>query len=488
MNGGALLTQVRVRFAPSPTGELHVGGARTALFNWLFARKQGGVFVLRIEDTDIARSSEEMTRHILEGLEWLGLDWDEGPYFQSRNIGAHGGYAESLIETGAAYYDFSDPDEVAAEREAAQKAGRPFKYDRRGMEPDAEKAKTRIAAGERAAVRFLVPEGETVYTDLVHGEVRFVNSKLEDFVLLRRDGTPTYMLSVVADDLAMEITHVIRGDDHIANTPKQIMLYNALGRPVPRFAHLPLILGPDKKKLSKRHGGTTMAQYMREGYLPQAMFNFLALLGWNPGGDEEVLSQAELIERFSFDGVGKAAAVFDTAKLEWINSQWINRSDLDHLLPHIRPEMEKLGTWSDDLTGRRRQWFEQVINLLKARAKRTWDLARDGVYFFSAPEAYDKKAVRKRCKGDDLPAHLDKLKERLSSPASWDSASIEAELRAVAQELDIGAGRLIHALRIGTTGLGVTPDIFTIAELLGRETVAERLETFRAFLAERSLT
>ena len=459
-----------------------MGGARTALFNWLFARHHGGVFVLRIEDTDIARSNEEMTQHILKGMSWLGLDWDEGPFYQSRAIEEHKAFAQSLLDAGSAYYDFSDPDELAAERQEAQKAGRPFKYDRRGMEPDRETALARIASGEQAAVRFLVPEGETVYEDLVHGEVRFANEKLEDFVLLRNDGTPTYMLSVVADDAAMRITHVVRGDDHIANTPKQIMLYRALDLPVPAFAHLPLILGEDKKKLSKRHGGTTVAQYVNEGYLPQAMFNFLALLGWSPGGDDEVLSQAELIERFGFDGVGKAAAVFDTSKLEWINSQWINRSSFDDLLPHIRAEMEAAGTWNDDLQGERRPWFERVVVLLKDRSRRTWDLARDGAYFFAEPADYDDQAVKKRCKGADLPDHLHALGERLSVLEKWEAGEIEAALRAVAEEREAGAGKLIHSLRIGSTGLGVTPDVFTIAELLGKEAVLRRLAAFAEHL------
>ena len=476
------MTRFRVRFAPSPTGELHVGGARTALFNWLFVKKHEGVFVLRIEDTDIARSSDEMISRILEGIKWLGLSWDEGPFFQSRSVSDHVAYARACLEAGAAYYDFSDPEELAAERKEYQKAGRPYKYDRRGMVPNIDTARRRLEAGEKAAVRFLVPEGETVYQDLVHGEVRFLNEKLEDFVLLRRDGSPTYMLSVVADDVAMGITHVIRGDDHIANTPKQILLYRALGHPIPIFAHLPLILGPDKKKLSKRHGGTSLAHYSGQGYLPAAMFNFLALLGWSPGDDTEILSVDELIQRFSFEGVGTAAAVFDTDKLEWINSQWINRSSLDELLPYIKPEMEKLGTWSDDLTGERRGWFERVVSLLKDRSKRTWDIARDGIYFFKAPESYDEKAIKKFCKGSELPEHLGKLRDILSSVQNWTAENIESELRAVAEELGIGAGKLIHPLRIGCTGVGVTPDIFTITELLGKESLVERLFNFGDYL------
>lgn len=476
------MKQVRVRFAPSPTGELHVGGARTALFNWLLARKHNGVFILRIEDTDIARSSEQMTRHILEGMEWLGLNWDEGPFYQSHNRDKHVAYAMSCLEAGAAYYDFSDPEAIAAERESAQKAGKPYRYDRNGMERDIKKARMRIDTGEQAAVRFLVPPGETVYHDLVHGDVSFLNEKIEDFVLLRGDGTPTYMLSVVADDVAMGVTHVVRGDDHIANTPKQIMLYKALDHEPPEFAHLPLILGPDKKKLSKRHGGTSLAHYKEQGYLPKAMFNFLALLGWASGDDTEIFSPEELISAFSFNGVGKSSAVFDTDKLEWINSQWINRSGVEDLFPYVRPEMEKLGIWSDDFLMGRKKWFNQVIELLKDRSRRTWDVARGGVFFFCAPQTYDAQAVKKFCKGEDLPTNIRKLGHRLASLQSWSKENIEEQLRGLAKELGIGAGKLIHPLRIGATGLGVTPDIFTIAELLGRDEIVTRLEKFADYL------
>lgn len=484
--GGSILKQVRVRFAPSPTGELHVGGARTALFNWLLARKHNGVFILRIEDTDIARSSEEMTRHILEGMEWLGLSWDEGPFYQSNNREQHVAYAMKCLNAGAAYYDFSDPESIAKQREAAQKSGKAYRYDRSGMEPDIEKARRRIVTGEQAAVRFLVPPGETTYRDLVHGDVSFLNEKIEDFVLLRGDGTPTYMLSVVADDASMGVTHVVRGDDHIANTPKQILLYKALGHQPPEFAHLPLILGPDKKKLSKRHGGTSLAHYKEQGYLPKAMFNFLALLGWASGDDTEIFSPEELIGAFSFDGVGKSSAVFDTDKLEWINSQWINRSSVEDLIPYVRSEMDSLGIWIDDLLEEKKEWFIKVVELLKDRSRRTWDIARSGTFFFRAPQEYDAHAVKKFCKGESLPGHIHLLAKRLTALPSWNREKIEAELRSLAEELGIGAGKLIHPLRIGTTGLGVTPDVFTIAELLGQEEVVTRLDQFAQYLETES--
>jgi nondiscriminating glutamyl-tRNA synthetase len=480
------LTQVRVRFAPSPTGELHVGGARTALTNWLFARRNNGTFVLRIEDTDSARSSERNTQQILDGLKWLGINWDEGPYIQSESRTDHQSIALACVKAGRAYYDFSDPEELEEERKALQKEGKPFRYDRRGMEQDELKALERIDTGERAAIRFKVPRGETVYRDMVHGEVHFQNNNLDDFVIIRSDGTPTYMLSVVADDLKMNITHVIRGDDHIANTPKQIMIYEALGQKPPTFGHLPLILGKDKKKLSKRHGGNTVSEYMESGYLPVAVFNFLAFLGWNPGGEREVYSIEELVEIFNFSDVGTSSAVFDTDKLDWINSQWISKSSFEELLPHIKPEMQKLGTWSNSLLDEKKQWFEEVIHLVKERARKSWDLARDSLYFFKDPEEYFEKAVKKYCKGQELPANLVTLHDRLDSMANWEAEGIEAELRAVAEELELSAAKLIHPLRIGSTGLGVTPDIFQICQMLGKETILRRMKSFARYLESRS--
>ena len=480
------MTQVRVRFAPSPTGELHVGGARTALTNWLFARRNNGTFVLRIEDTDSARSSEENTQIILDGLKWLGINWDEGPYIQSKSRTDHQTIATACIKAGRAYYDFSDPEELEKERKALQKKGKPFRYDRRGMEEDQQIALERIDAGEKAAIRFKVPRGETIYRDMIHGEVHFQNDNLDDFVIIRSDGTPTYMLSVVADDLKMNITHVIRGDDHIANTPKQIMIYEALGQKPPTFGHLPLILGKDKKKLSKRHGGNTVAQYMESGYLPEAVFNFLALLGWNPGGEKEVYSTEELVNIFSFSDVGNSSAVFDTDKLEWINSQWISRSSAEDLLPYIKPEMQQLGTWSNALLDEKKAWFNKVIDIVKERARKTWDLARDSIYFFKDPEEYFEKAVKKYCKGDALPSHLKQLHDRLDALQTWEPEAIEAELRAVAEELELSAAKLIHPLRIGTTGLGVSPDIFQICEMLGKETILRRMLALARYLELRN--
>jgi len=316
----------RLRFAPSPTGYLHVGGARTALFNWLYVRRHGGVFVLRIEDTDIERSSADMVTGILDSLRWLGLTWDEGPevggpygpYFQTARFDRHRAAANALIASGHAYYCYCRPEELKAKREAAEAAGQPGMYDRtcRGLSTD--EIARREAAGQPRAVRFLVPDGATTFVDLVHGPITIEHANVEDFVILRSDGYPTYHLSVVVDDVEMKITHVVRGDDHISNTPKQVMLYQAMGAPLPAFAHVPLILGPDKKRLSKRHGATSVGEYETQGYLAEAMVNFLALLGWSPGGDREVFTRDELVAAFTLEGIsgGDAGRMDERARLD----------------------------------------------------------------------------------------------------------------------------------------------------------------------------
>ena len=369
----------RVRFAPSPTGYLHVGGARTALFNWLFARRLGGVFVLRIEDTDVERSSADMVTGILDGLRWLGLDWDEGPgvggphapYFQSERL-------EPVPRGRAA--PWSRPDRpitisaVRAKRGDAE-AGDDGTYERRydrdaALAVPADEVTRRVAAGEPHAIRFLVPPGETTFADLVHGPVRFDRGHIEDFVVLRSDGHPTYHLSVVVDDIDMAITHVVRGDDHISNTPKQVLLYEAFGAAVPAFAHVPLIMGPDKKRLSKRHGATSVMEYERQGYLPEALVNFLALLGWSPGGDDELFTIDELVARFSLEGISTGNAVFNTEKLDWFNHQYLGRLSDEALTTRLQPWFERAGLWHDDLAGGRRAWFAEVLALLRPRCKR----------------------------------------------------------------------------------------------------------------------
>ncbi len=377
--GGRGSAGVRVRFAPSPTGYLHVGGARTALFNWLYARRQGGVLILRIEDTDLERSTEASTRTILEGLEWLDIGWDEGPFYQSREIATHRALALRFLAEGKGYHCFCTTEELDRKRQAAEAGGAAWKYDRTCLRLAPEETDRRLAAGEPAAVRFRVPDGPIAWEDAVHGTTSFDAAVIEDIVLLRSNGSPTYNLSCVSDDITMRVTHVIRGDDHISNTPKQILIYRAAGAAVPIFAHLPLILGADKKRLSKRHGAVSVTEYRDRGYLPEALFNFLALLGWTPGDGREKVTREEMIAAFEFDAINRKGAVFDEQKLEWINSQYINDLPATRIAAMIRPDLERERLWSADLQegGARRDWFLAVCEALKARSKRIPDFARD---------------------------------------------------------------------------------------------------------------
>jgi len=474
----------RVRFAPSPTGYLHVGGARTALFNWLLARHHGGVFVLRIEDTDVERSSAEMIEGILDGLRWLGLDWDEGPkiggpyapYFQSERLDRHRRMAEQLVAGGHAYYCYCTPEQLKAKRDAAAAQDAAWRYDRTCAALPADE----IAARERdrtpRAIRFRVPGQAMRFDDLVHGPIEFDGANIEDFVILRSDGHPTYHLSVVSDDVEMAITHVVRGDDHISNTPKQILLYQAVGAEVPRFAHVPLILGPDKKRLSKRHGATSVMEYARAGYLPEAMTNFLALLGWSPGsGDRELFTRAELVEAFAIEGISGGNAVFNAEKLDWFNQQHIMRLAPDELAARLKPWFEEAGIWSADYLGDRHAWFFAVLELLKPRAKRLGDFVAAGRFFFTDRVEYDDAAVAAHLHAAGAGARLSALDAKLARLETFDPASIEGAVRGVAEESGVKAASLIHAVRVAITGKTVSPGLFEVVALVGRERAHERL-------------
>lgn len=473
----------RVRFAPSPTGYLHVGGARTALFNWLYARRHGGTFILRIEDTDMERSSTDMVTAIFDSMTWLGLNWDEGPrvggphgpYFQTERLDKYRAAAQALIASGHAYRCFCKPDDLKAERAAAEAAGQPWNYDRRCTTLAPDDVARRVAAGETHAVRFLVPAGTTAFDDLVHGRISFDNTNIEDFVIIRSDTYPTYHLSVVVDDVEMQITEVVRGDDHISNTPKQVLLYEAMGAPVPKFAHVPLILGPDKKRLSKRHGATSVGEYEKQGYLPEAMVNFLALLGWSPGGNDELFTRDELIERFTLEGISGGNAVFNPEKLDWFNQQHIMRLPADDVLRRIRPDLEALGWWSDDLLGERGPWIASVIELLKPRAKKISDIAPQMRAFLSDDLIFDDAAVQKHLSDPLLADHLRTWTDVLEQVTRFDAATLEASLRSLAEVRGIKPGVLIHATRVAVTGQGNSPGLFEVLELIGRDRVVDRL-------------
>jgi glutamyl-tRNA synthetase len=472
----------RVRFAPSPTGYLHIGGARTALFNWLYARRHGGVFVLRIEDTDVERSSDDMVEGILDGLRWLGLDWDEGPktggsygpYFQSGRLDRYRTLAERLVASGHAYRCYCTPEELKNRRDASGQ-GSGWKYDRACCRLNEQQIAMREKDAAPRAVRFKVPDIVMCFDDLVHGPIEFDGANIEDFVLLRSDGHPTYQLSVVSDDVEMAITHVVRGDDHISNTPKQILLYQAIGSAVPQFAHVPLILGADRKRLSKRHGATSVMEYARQGYLPEAMVNFLALLGWSPGMNQEVFTRDALVSAFALEGISGGSAVFNPEKLDWFNQQHMALLAPDELARRLKPSFEEAGLWRDDYLGDRHAWFFAVLELLKPRARRLGDFVTHGRFFFTDAIEYDAAAVAKHLRVEGMADHLAALDSALAELATFDPASTEAALRTTADARGVKAASLIHAVRVATTGKSVSPGLFDVLALVGRNRVRARL-------------
>ncbi len=465
---------VRVRFAPSPTGFLHIGAARTCFFNWLYARNREGTFILRIEDTDMARSSEEMTEGIIEGLRWLGLDWDEGPIFQSRRLPLYRQKAQELVEKGLAYSCYCTPEEIQERTKKTAGAGDFWGYDRFCLELS-EKQRLRFESEGRAkAVRFLVPEGEIRYTDSIHGDITVDNKNIEDFVLLRGDGLPTYHLSVVVDDMESQITHVIRGDDHISNTPKQILLYQAFGAKPPKFAHLALILGPDKKKLSKRHGGTSVLEFRDQGYLPLAFLNFLAQMSWSPG-EERIYTLEELVGKFALKKVSKGSPVFDLNKLEWLNGRLISGMSAEELTPLVRKEMQASNLWQETFAEEQKPWFDKMINLVKERSRTIRVFPKAAMPFLVDEITYDPAGVEKHLRDERLDTLLPLLAKDFQAMDEFSAPEIEQVLRKRAEEEGVKAALLIHALRMLVVGEPVSPGIFAVLELAGKEKTLERM-------------
>ncbi len=488
------MSDIRVRFAPSPTGYLHMGGARTALFNWLFARKMGGKFILRIEDTDTERSSEAMVRGILEGMEWLGLYYDEGPFFQSNYADQHRAAAYQLLETGWAYRDFTPKqerdDSTIKQDIAKEKVVNPYR-DLPKADSDA-----RAETGEPFVIRFKVPEeGKTQFDDIVFGLQERDYNDIEDLVLLRSDGHPLYNLSVTVDDIEMGITHVVRGQDHINNTHKQVLLYQALGKPVPKFAHLPLILAPDKSKLSKRKHGeiVSVTTYRDRGFIPDAFVNFLALVGWAPeeglaAKDQEIFSREELIRVFSLEGIHKSNAVFNfqdgdernwtDQKALWMNFEYIKTWPLETLLPYIKPELQKAGLWRDEYETERKAWYEHTITLLRERARTLLDFPGHGRPYFvdDLSFEFEEAAVKKNLQKDPaLKTLLPELAERFGALTDFNHDAVEAALRALAEEKGVKAGLLINATRTALTGQSVGPSLFELVLVVGQNRAVERL-------------
>jgi len=471
---------VRVRFAPSPTGYLHVGGARTALFNWLFARKERGTMILRIEDTDAERNKPELVTGIIDGLKWLGVDWDEGPYYQSRRTQLYQEAGRKLLANGSAFLCYCPPEKYvggdhAEEGAEAAKVRKVTRCSCRDNKPSTQ--------GSKPALRFKVPIGGTTkFYDAVFGEREFSNDEIEDFVLLRSGkegdefGQAMYQMSVVADDIDMRITHVIRGADHISNTPKQVLLYRALGAEPPVFAHVPLILGPDKSRLSKRHGATDVNMYRREGFLPEAFRNFLALLGWSPGGDEEYLRTSGLLEKFSLEGVSRTNGVFDRAKLEWFNTQYLQKLPIEDLLPEVQAQLKQDGLWKEQwASGAGHEWFSKTVDLLRPRIRLLPDFSTWSRAFFSDEFAIDPAAKAKFWKDEKVPGLLAKLAEALAGLPEWNHDACDHAARKVAEEAGVKAGLLINATRVAIVGQAVAPPLFDTMVVLGQEHVVWRL-------------
>ena len=482
----------RVRFAPSPTGYLHVGGARTALFNWLYARRHNGVFVLRIEDTDVERSSQDMVTGILDGLRWLGLTWDEGPdvgglhapYFQSERLDSYRTAADRLLSEGHAYYCYCTPERLRDERERAEGRGEAWQYDRTCLGLSADRMRELDAAGTQRALRFNVPSSGAAFDDAVHGRIAFEGASIEDFVILRSDRYPTYHLSVVVDDIDMGITDVIRGDDHISNTPKHVLLFQALGAAVPRFAHVPLILGADKKRLSKRHGATSVMEYQRQGYLAPAMVNFLALLGWSPGDDRELMGTQELVDCFTLEGISGGNAVFNTEKLDWMNGQYIARMPIEELAAAARPFFDDEGLGSHPLVNEPRA-FARLLELLRPRAKRLTEFAEQARPLLNELVEYEPEAIEKHLSSPDLATHLTALVAALDAATAFDEAQVEAAVRGTAAARGLKAGALIHATRVAVTGRTQSPGLFEVLAWLGRDRTRARLLRLLEFLSTR---
>jgi glutamyl-tRNA synthetase len=467
------MTSPRVRFAPSPTGYLHVGGARTALFNWLYARHTGGTHVLRIEDTDRERSTEEHTRVILDGLTWLGITWDEGPYFQGEYAAQHQADAERLLAEGKAYRCFCTREELDAQRADAEAAGVGFHYDRRCLALTPSQVEERVRVGAPSTIRFIMDDGEIAWTDAVHGLISFQGRDLDDFVILRSDNSAIYNLAVVSDDIAMRISHVIRGDDHISNTPKQIALYRALGHQPPVFAHVPMILGSDGKKLSKRHGATAVGDYQEQGILPAAMRNFLALMGWSPGGDREILAEDEMIRLFTLEGIQKKAAVFDATKLEWMNGQYLSAVRVDELVEPVRRQLGLMGVQAtSDL--------RPLIDSVKARSRTILHVAEQvAVRLDPTRSTLDSKGealIRKL--GPAFAGNLELASSALAAlgPDEWKADRLVATLKAVAETQGLKLGDVMQPVRVALTGSTVSEPVNELLSVVGRDRSLRRLK------------
>lgn len=477
------MSEVRVRFAPSPTGYLHIGGARTALFNWLFARKMGGKLILRIEDTDTERLKEDSVSQILTSLKWLGLNWDEGPeaggecgpYYQSERRELYSKYAQQLLDEGKAYYCFCTPADLEAEREKQRAAKQPFRYARTCRDLDPEVAKARAAAGEPYSVRIKIPtEGSITVHDLIHGDVTFNMDQFDDFVIVKSNGMPTYNFAVVVDDHLMGMTHVLRAEEHLSNTPKQLLIYEALGFEPPKFGHMPMILAPDRSKLSKRHGATSVEEFRAQGYLPEAIINYLTLLGWGPGDEREIFTLEETVKLFELEQMSKKAAVYDTKKLTWMNGQYLSELPLEKILPEAEIFFIKDGLVTKEWLAENKEYFAKLVDTVRVRVKTLQEVADASAYFFKDVEAYDEKGVAKHFKPEAAEL-LEKCIAALEADEVFDLTSTEAIYNKIAADNGLALGKVIHPTRLALTGRTVSPGMFDVMVLLGKEKTLARM-------------
>ncbi|MCG2676700.1 glutamate--tRNA ligase [bacterium] len=463
--------EVRVRFAPSPTGHLHIGGVRTALFNWLFTKHHKGKFILRIEDTDRKRSTKESIADILESMEWLGLEWDEGPYFQMERLDIYKKYGDKLLKEGKAYLCYCTPEELKERRRKGA-----YKYDGRCRNLTEEQKREYIRQGRKPALRLRSPSmGKTILDDLVRGKIEFENKVLDDFVLLKSDGVPTYNFACIIDDVLMKVSHVIRGEDHLSNTPRQVLVYQALGLDLPQFAHLPMILGSDHTLLSKRHGAVAVSQYKEMGYLPQALINYLALLGWGTPESKQLFTQEELIERFSLEHVSKNPAVFDPKKLEWMNGHYLKNSDPEEITDLVIDYLKKKELLLGKIDPEKKKWIGKIVETVGERLKYIGQIIDYAGFFFTEKIAFDRKAKEKFLKKEIKP-FLKEVKEDLSKIEPFGKKGIEEAIRKELEVFKIKPKIGAQAVRVALTGQTISPPLFEVIELLGKEKTLGRLE------------
>lgn len=475
--------KLRVRFAPSPTGYLHIGGARTALFNWLYARHYNGSFILRIEDTDRMRSTPEAVKAILDGMKWLGLDWDEGPekggeygpYFQTERLDLYREFVDKLLEIGAAYYCYCSAEELAGRRKKQFADGKPAIYDRKCLNLSEAEKRQLEKEGKKPAIRLKMPDRKIVVHDLIKGRMEFDSKLLSDFVIEKSDGIPTYNFAVVIDDILMDISLVMRGDDHISNTPKQIVIYQALDIAIPEFAHIPMIMGPDNTRLSKRHGATSVMEYQRMGFLPEAVLNYIAHLGWSSGTNQEIFSIKELIENFTLDKISNHSAIFDMEKLNWFNNEYLKRLSDEKYVEMLIPFLKDAGYIELPLSEEKERWLRKVASLMKSRVRNFKQFLEYGDYFFIEDFTVEDNAV-KILEQNGVRDILEHLVKRLKEIKDWKEENIESEVREMANQLNLKGKQIIHPTRVSLSGKTIGPGLFSLMEALGKEINIKRLE------------